>query len=42
MIKAVHTLTCSDDPAATRAFLRDVLRWPYVAANPGTRSAYDL
>ena len=30
MIKAVHTLIYSDDPEATRAFLRDVLGWPYV------------
>lgn len=30
MIKAVHTLIYSDDPEVTRAFLRDVLGWPYV------------
>jgi catechol 2,3-dioxygenase-like lactoylglutathione lyase family enzyme len=30
MIKATHTLIYSDDPEATRAFLRDVLGWPYV------------
>jgi hypothetical protein len=30
MIKAVHTLIYSDDPVATRAFLRDVLEWPSV------------
>lgn len=30
MIKAVHTLIYSDDPEATRAFLRHVLGWPYV------------
>ena len=30
MIKAIHTLIYSDDPLATRAFLRDVLEWPYV------------
>ena len=38
MIKAVHTLIYSDDPEATRAFLRDVLNWPYVndpASEPG-------
>jgi catechol 2,3-dioxygenase-like lactoylglutathione lyase family enzyme len=29
MITAVHTLIYSDDPDATRAFLRDVLGWPY-------------
>jgi catechol 2,3-dioxygenase-like lactoylglutathione lyase family enzyme len=30
MITAVHTLIYSDDPQATRSFLRDVLGWPYV------------
>lgn len=30
MIKAVHALIYSDDPVATRAFLRDVLEWPFV------------
>src|SRR5438105_13052368 len=30
MVTAVHTLIYSDDPPATRAFLRDVLGWPYV------------
>jgi catechol 2,3-dioxygenase-like lactoylglutathione lyase family enzyme len=30
VIKAVHTLIYSDDPEATRSFLRDVLGWPYV------------
>jgi catechol 2,3-dioxygenase-like lactoylglutathione lyase family enzyme len=38
MIKAVHTLIYSDDPEATRAFLRDVLGWPFVndpASEPG-------
>ena len=30
MLTAVHTLIYSDDPAATRAFLRDVLGWPYL------------
>lgn len=30
MINAVHTLIYSDDPPATRAFLRDVLGWPFV------------
>ena len=29
-ITAVHTLIYSDDAAATRAFLRDVLQWPHV------------
>jgi catechol 2,3-dioxygenase-like lactoylglutathione lyase family enzyme len=38
VITAVHTLIYSDDPHATRAFLRDVLGWPYVdheASGPG-------
>jgi predicted enzyme related to lactoylglutathione lyase len=37
MITAVHLLIYSDDPAATRSFLRDVLDWPYVEdeATPG-------
>ena len=30
MIEAVHTLIYSDDPVATREFLRDVLGWPFV------------
>jgi len=30
MIKAIHTMIHSDDPPTTRAFLRDVLGWPYV------------
>jgi catechol 2,3-dioxygenase-like lactoylglutathione lyase family enzyme len=30
VITAVHTLIYSDDPPATRAFLRDVLGWPCV------------
>jgi catechol 2,3-dioxygenase-like lactoylglutathione lyase family enzyme len=30
MITAVHLLIYSDDAAATRAFLRDVLGWPFV------------
>jgi catechol 2,3-dioxygenase-like lactoylglutathione lyase family enzyme len=30
VITAVHTLIYSDDPEATRAFLRDVLGWPFV------------
>ena len=35
-IKAMHTLVYSDDPPATRAFLRDVLEWPFVEADqPG-------
>jgi len=35
MITSVHTLIYSDDPEATRAFLRDVLEWPYVESEPG-------
>ena len=35
MITAVHTLIYSDDPEATRAFLRDVLEWPYVDGGHG-------
>ena len=30
MLAAVHLLIYSDDAAQTRAFLRDVLGWPYV------------
>src|SRR5829696_3486721 len=30
MITAVHLLIYSDDAPATRAFLRDVLEWPFV------------
>jgi catechol 2,3-dioxygenase-like lactoylglutathione lyase family enzyme len=35
MITAIHTLLYSDDPDATRAFLRDVLGWPFVDAHEG-------
>lgn len=31
MITAIHTLLYSDDAPATRAFLRDVLGWKFVA-----------
>jgi catechol 2,3-dioxygenase-like lactoylglutathione lyase family enzyme len=31
MITAIHTLVYSDDATATRAFFRDVLRWPFVS-----------
>lgn len=34
MITAVHTLVYSDDAAATRAFFRDVLQWPFVTDDP--------
>jgi len=30
VITGYHSLIYSDDPDATRAFLRDVLRWPHV------------
>jgi catechol 2,3-dioxygenase-like lactoylglutathione lyase family enzyme len=35
MIKAAHLLIYSDDAEATRAFLRDVLGWPFVV-EPGS------
>ena len=38
MITSIHALIYSDDPVATRAFLRDVLGWPFVedaASEPG-------
>jgi catechol 2,3-dioxygenase-like lactoylglutathione lyase family enzyme len=38
VIKAVHTLIYSDDPPVTRAFLRDVLGWPYVEEPESTPS----
>ena len=31
MITAMHALVYSDDATATRAFFRDVLRWPFVS-----------
>ncbi len=30
VLTAIHLLIYSDDPVATRSFLRDVLGWPYV------------
>lgn len=30
MITSIHALIYSDDPPTTRAFLRDVLGWPWV------------
>jgi catechol 2,3-dioxygenase-like lactoylglutathione lyase family enzyme len=39
MIKAVHTLIYSDDPDATRAFLRDVIGWPHVE-DPGSEPGW--
>ena len=35
VIKAAHLLIYSDDAEATRAFLRDVLGWPFVV-DPGS------
>ncbi|KAB8191525.1 extradiol dioxygenase [Nonomuraea phyllanthi] len=38
MIRGLHLLLLSQDPAADRAFLRDVLGWPWVedqASEPG-------
>jgi catechol 2,3-dioxygenase-like lactoylglutathione lyase family enzyme len=35
VITAVHLLVYSDDPPATRTFLRDVLGWPHVT-DPGS------
>jgi catechol 2,3-dioxygenase-like lactoylglutathione lyase family enzyme len=38
MINAVHTLIYSDDPEATRGFMRDVLGWPsfeHAESEPG-------
>jgi len=38
VINAVHTLIYSDDPPATRAFMRDVLGWPsfeHAESEPG-------
>ncbi|MGB7493597.1 MAG: hypothetical protein WBW05_04275 [Candidatus Acidiferrum sp.] len=38
MITSIHTLIYSDDAPATRAFLRDVLGWPYVEDVTGVSS----
>lgn len=35
MITGLHTIIYSDDAEATRAFLRDVLGWPYVDVHDG-------
>jgi predicted enzyme related to lactoylglutathione lyase len=35
MITGLHTLLYADDPEAARAFLRDVLEWPFVDAHDG-------
>jgi catechol 2,3-dioxygenase-like lactoylglutathione lyase family enzyme len=34
MITSIHALIYSEDAAATRGFLRDVLGWPYVEDEP--------
>ena len=39
MITAVHCLIYSDEPEATRAFLRDVLDWPFVQ-DPGSEPGW--
>src|SRR6478672_7543727 len=36
MINGFHVLMYSRDAGADRAFLRDVLGWPYVEDEPGT------
>jgi predicted enzyme related to lactoylglutathione lyase len=35
MITSIHTLIYSDDPEATRAFLRDVVGWPSIQDGDG-------
>jgi predicted enzyme related to lactoylglutathione lyase len=35
VLTGIHTLIYSDDPEATRAFLRDVLEWPHAEWEPG-------
>ena len=39
MITAMHALVYSDDAAATRAFFRDVLRWPFVSDDEGSEAS---
>src|SRR5436190_16201716 len=41
MITSIHNMIYSDDPAATRAFLRDVLGWKYVAMSDGDHGGDD-
>lgn len=31
MLTALHAMICSDDPADTRAFFADMLRWPFIS-----------
>jgi len=40
MITSIHNLIYSDDAPATRAFLRDVLGWPYVEDAAGGGSGW--
>ncbi|HQV56842.1 MAG TPA: VOC family protein [Ilumatobacteraceae bacterium] len=40
-ITSVHTLIYSDDAAATRTFLREVLGWPYVASGEPNAASLD-
>jgi hypothetical protein len=35
VITGYHSIIYSDDPEATRAFLRDVLSWPHIDAGGG-------
>jgi predicted enzyme related to lactoylglutathione lyase len=35
MITGYHSIIYSDDPEATRAFIRDVLEWPHIDAGGG-------
>lgn len=42
MITSVHTLIYSDDAAATRAFLKDVLQWGFVAEAQGEGAVRDV
>jgi predicted enzyme related to lactoylglutathione lyase len=39
VIVAAHTLVYSTDPPATRAFFKDVLRWPFVS-DPGSSESH--
>lgn len=39
MITAMHALLYSDDPTATRAFFKDVLRLPFVSESPGAEAS---
>jgi predicted enzyme related to lactoylglutathione lyase len=41
VITAVHALVYSDDPSATRAFFKDVLRWPFVSDAQASENGRD-